>query len=660
MTIRYLILLVTILCGLKLLGSDKDIKMVEIPAGYFYMGSTGENENYDEKPVHKVIISSPFRMSATEITNTQFEEYMPEHKLLRGKHGVSFGDDEPVTNVSWYDAVGFCQWLSEKTGKKYRLPTEAEWEYACRAGTYTLFWTGDGLPGEFHKNQYVTRDFNPVDLTVGKTSPNPWGLYDMHGNVEEWCMDWYGAYPQDSVINPCGPTAGEFKITRGGSHHTPEKYLRSANRMAMLPDDKHSQTGFRIVESNVTLNPVTLYEELPINRLDVAEDKKEWDEVSDPVFLEPLVYVIEPECGSSTPFYRHNHQPAITWCDNGDLLATWFSANEENGREMVVLASRLRNGNDSWDEASLFYKVPDRNMTGTSLLNDGKGRLIHINGVEASGDWQNLAMILRESYNNGSDWSESRLIQPEHSKRHQVIAGPIITKKGYLVQMCDAGPGGNDGSAIHISTDGGKTWNDQWDGAPLPDFSVETTGSTVAGIHAGIVELNNGALMAMGRGNSITDQQGVMRMPVSISYDSGKTWTYKASPFPPLQGGQRLVLIRLKEGPLMLASFTGHPINTPIEERSMTFKSSDGAEKQGYGLFVALSYDDGETWPVKKLLTDGQKRFMNGGAWTGYFEMDDCHAEPRGYMAVTQSPDGMIHLISSRLHYRFNRAWIEE
>lgn len=207
---------------------------------------------------------------------------------------------------------------------------------------------------------------------------------------------------------------------------------------------------------------------------------------------------------------------------------------------------------------------------------------------------------------------------------------------------------------------GGETWYDPWDGAPLPEFEEGGTGSTIAGIHAGIVQLKDGSLMALGRGNSIRNKEGKLRMPMSISSNMGKSWRYAASELPPIDGGQRLVLMRLNEGPLLLVSFTDHPQRTPLAERGLEFKDKDGNVKKGYGMYVALSYDEGKTWPVKKLLTDGKYRFLNGGAWTGYFETDENHAEPRGYLAGTQTPDNMIHILSGRLHYRFNLAWIEK
>ena len=646
-------------CLFKAYAQDPFIPTVEIPAGSFYMGGTGEGEDFDEAPVHKVTISRPFRMGQTEVTNAQFEAFRPEHRAYRGKNGLSSGDDEAVTFVSYHDAVAFCEWLSQKEGKTYRLPTEAEWEYACRAGTYYDFYTGDGLPENYRKHQQTTRDYAAVSLRVGQTPPNAFGLYDMHGNVEEWCLDWYGPYSAEEQTDPAGYATGFYRVTRGGSHNTPDKYLRSANRMAMIPEDKHALTGFRVVQAEYPSQP-TLIDETPHRHANpVRQQAFTWSKNdTTPFFTAPVPYVITPACGSSEPFFRHNHQPAITWCDNGDLLAAWFSADEENGRGMVVLASRLRAGSDQWEEASLFFKVPDRNMTGLALFNDGEGRLYHLNGVEAAGDWQNLAMALRVSTDNGATWSAPRLIAPEHTKRHQIIAGTIRTREGWLIQACDAGPGSHDGAAIHISKDGGATWHDPWDGAPLPNFHEGGSGSTIAGIHAGVVQLADGSLMALARGNSIEDEQGRLRMPMSLSKDGGKTWEYHASEFPPIDGGQRLVFTRLKEGPLLLISFTDHPLRTPENERGMLFPDRAGNNYRGYGLYAALSFDEGKTWPVRKLLTDGETRFLNGGAWTRFFLMDQTHAEPRGYMAATQTPDGMIHLVSSRLYYRFNLAWL--
>jgi hypothetical protein len=127
---------------------------------------------------------------------------------------------------------------------------------------------------------------------------------------------------------------------------------------------------------------------------------------------------------------------------------------------------------------------------------------------------------------------------------------------------------------------------------------------------------------------------------MSISYDTGRTWQYYASEFSPIGSGQRFVLRRLNEGALLLVSFTHNVGNE--------------------GMYAAVSFDEGKTWPIKKLLTDGITRSLNGGAWTGNFTMDATHAEPKGYLAATQTPDNIIHLISSNLYYRFNLAWLQQ
>ena len=410
--------------------------MTDIPAGSFSMGSNGWGYDYDEAPVHRVRLSRPFRMSVTEITNAQYEAFRPEHRALRGSEaGISIGDDEAVAYVSWEDAAAYCRWLSGQTGRNFRLPTEAEWEYACRAGTYTLYYTGDGLPASMRRNQQTERNLKKVDLRVGRTAPNAFGLYDMHGNVEEWCLDWYGPYQPRTLSDPAGPSDGDFKVTRGGSHNTPDTFLRSANRSAAIPTDAHSQIGFRIVESDARL---TFFDVVPTRPGKPAGRRKAeaWASPSEtPVFMDPVPYVLRPTDGS--PFYHHNHQPAVTWCSDGSLLAVWFSCDAESGREMVVLGSRFRDGR--WSPASLFFKVPDRNMTGSALCRLPDGTLLHVNGVGNSGDWQNLAMSVRFSEDDGRSWLAPRLVSG-HGRRHQVIAGTIVLEDGTLVQCCDAGP----------------------------------------------------------------------------------------------------------------------------------------------------------------------------------------------------------------------------
>lgn len=260
--------------------------------------------------------------------------------------------------------------------------------------------------------------------------------------------------------------------------------------------------------------------------------------------------------------------------------------------------------------------------------------------------------MLRASQDNGVTWTSPQAIDARLIGRHQVISGTLLTSDGALIQNCDAVPGGNGGTALHISLDGGKTWNDPGEGKPKPTFIDGGTGKgTIAGIHAKVVELKDGRLLAFGRGDTING-----RMPRSLSDDAGKTWTYHASPFPPIGGGQRLVLKRLQGGALLFVSFTSGNRSVP-EANGMLFTDQEGNTFTGHGMYAAVSFDEGKTWPIRKLLTPGSGEW-DGGAWTGEFTATPTRAEHAGYLAATQTPDGVIHLISSRLHYRFNLPWL--
>ncbi len=604
--------------------------------------------DFDERPVHKVKISNPFYMGVYEVTNAQYEQFDPEHRKLRGKLDFSKDDDEAVVFVSWDDAVRFCEWLSAKEGLPYRLPTEAEWEYACRAGTTTHFHTGDALPEEFHKN--AQRSWYPdrarssedevVPLKVGQTPPNAWGLCDMHGNVEEWCCDWYGRYEADEQVDPVGRADGNFKVVRGGSHGTDIYYLRSANRMGMIPEDKNWMIGFRVVigESPKTeLLPVPPPELHQRNvKQEVPSDMAKAIDLTKPYFKGPRKYVNIPPESNGPMFSRHNHDPAVVACPNGDLLAIWYTCVEEQGRELALLASRLRYGQEEWEPASPFWDVPDRNCHAPALFFDGNDTIYQFVGLSAAATWGNLATILRKSKDSGATWSRMRLIIPEHGIRHMPVESVFRAQDGSIVLPCDAVTGGSGGTALWISNDEGETWQD--------------AGGTIAGIHAGVVQLRDGRLMAFGRGDNIDGM-----MPKSVSDNMGKTWTCSASPFPPISGGQRLVLLRLKEGPIFFASFFG----SRREAKYMPITDASGKERLVTGLFGALSFDEGETWPCIRLISDdGQGReveTMDGRLFT----MGFSSAEPGGYMSVCQAADGIIHLISSRQHYVFNLAWLK-
>ncbi|MBI2432708.1 MAG: SUMF1/EgtB/PvdO family nonheme iron enzyme [Candidatus Hydrogenedentes bacterium] len=601
------------------------------------------NGDSDEAPVHEVIISRAFYLGVCEVTNAQYERFDPGHRRLRGKLGFSKEDDEAVVFVDWHEATRFCAWLTAQEGLPYRLPAEAEWEYACRAGSMTFFNEGDTLSpallersGEsWYPDMSRESDVTVLGTKVRQQGPNAWGLFDMHGNVEEWCADWYGPYCPGAAQDPVGYASGIFRVTRGGSHSTEPYYLRSANRSAAVPEDKHWLIGFR-----VALGPAPETMPLPAPAPErhqqevkqaVPPDITQGPDPNVPYFKGPRKYVHIPEDAVGPMFAKHNHVPALVECPNGDLLAVWYSCIRERGRELGAVASRLRYGNEEWEPAAPFWDVPDRNDHASALWFDGDCTLFHFEGLSAAGTWGNLATILRTSADNGATWSHPSIIIPEHNTRHMPIESIIRLGNGHIVLPCDAVTGGQGGTALWVSPDNGLTWID--------------AGGTIAGIHAGVVELNDGRLLAFGRGDEIDG-----RMSMSVSEYKGAKWGYSASPFQAIGGGQRLVLRRLKEGPLLFISFAKEP--EPIVD-------SSGTTRAITGMYAALSYDEGQTWTVRRPISDDgpgrEVETMDGVP----FVLSASTAEPKGYLAVCQARNGVIHLISSRQHYAFNLAWLE-
>jgi formylglycine-generating enzyme required for sulfatase activity len=233
------------------LGHGVKLEMVALSGGAFQMGSNDGED--DEKPVHRVTVS-PFAVGKYEVTQLQWKAVMksndnPSHFR---------GDNLPVENVSWNDAVEFCRRLSSQTGKTYRLPTEAEWEYACRAGTTTPFAFGPSLSsaqanfnGSYPYGEAAKGVYREKTMPVGSFAPNAFGLYDMHGNVWEWCQDWHDKdyYWQSPGNNPQGPTSGTYRVLRGGSWDYNGDYCRSGNRSGNSPDSRTHYLGFRVVVS---------------------------------------------------------------------------------------------------------------------------------------------------------------------------------------------------------------------------------------------------------------------------------------------------------------------------------------------------------------------------------------------------------------------------
>ncbi len=222
-------------------GEGVKLEMVLVPAGKFVMGSPKkEKDRSDDETQHEVTLTKPFYIGKYEVTQEQWEAVMGKNPSRRK------GAKLPVTDVSWNDCQDFIKKLNAKTNGGYRLPTEAEWEYSCRAGTSTAYSYGDKL----------TRSDANIDgdstKAVGSYKPNAFGLYDMHGNVFEWCNDCYANYPAGAVIDPKGPATGKSRVLRGGSYYWTASIARSSNRNLIFtptPSNQNDLLGFRLART---------------------------------------------------------------------------------------------------------------------------------------------------------------------------------------------------------------------------------------------------------------------------------------------------------------------------------------------------------------------------------------------------------------------------
>jgi len=274
------------------LGDKLTVKLTLIPAGTFQMGSANStgDERFPETPQHEITLTKPFYMGVTEITQPQYQALMAANPssfktLYQIRGGVPFREpgaaDQtwnparyaplPVNDVLWDEATEFCSRLAQKTGRKVRLPTEAEWEYAYRAGTKTTFYWGENdkyadwppEPPRIRSKDKVREDNPATDYAwyadncgerlvhpVGQLKPNAWGLYDMGGNVPEWCRDWYefdrNYYENTEPTDPPGPATGQAHVVRGGSGSSPISDCQAARRRCAPPKDRGNRGGMSV------------------------------------------------------------------------------------------------------------------------------------------------------------------------------------------------------------------------------------------------------------------------------------------------------------------------------------------------------------------------------------------------------------------------------
>jgi len=616
-------------------------KMVRIEAGAFQMGndqmvpaqklgvhSLMSSGDYDERPVRRVTISQPFYMSETEVTVEQYGQFRPDTQ--------DTGKFSPyLQGVSWFDAMAFAQWLSQKESKHYRLPTEAEWEYACRAGTSGLFSSGDLPP------QHGTA--------------NAWGLKNLHTGVLEWCWDWHGLYPDGDQTDPVGRASGVARVVRGGAiqgavgshsmkYGNPNPYYaRSANRAGVAPTYRGQHLiGFRLVEAPLpATEPLLVDVPFPQQAVRQSAAFVEFGPVASlPYFKKRSLLPIPPEnvtaaaveaAGLSPAVMAHNHSPGLAVLPNGDLLAIFFSSSAsfaEYWPNVTFVATRLRFGSEQWDTPEPFYDFPDVNDQTALLWNDSGVLRLFTGGVGLGG----VPFRMSTSTDNGASWSEIRfpiLVGDIRGFYPQPINSAFRDSDGTMYIPSDA-IGGS--SLLWASRDDGQTWFD--------------TGGRTGGRHTTLALLKDGSILGMG-GKS-TDIDGYM--PKSISKDRGKTWEINKTPFAALGSNQRPTLIRLASGRLFFAG---------------DYQHYNGKQPKGiteHGCYVALSEDEGQTWTVKTLpgTLPHEAKVLPGLKEPWGAPKHD--AGTLGYSVAKQAPNGVIHLITTMnhpaLHFEMNEAWI--
>jgi formylglycine-generating enzyme required for sulfatase activity len=618
--------------------------MRRIPAGAFRMGNDAATDpqqlkqslvlprgDYDERPVHDVRITYDFYMSETEVTARQFAQFHEDYQ--------DWGPSSPyASGMSWGEAVRFCEWLSKREKKPYRLPTEAEWEYGCRAGTTGHFSSGDEPPAS--------------------GQPNAWGLKNMHTDAAEWVLDWHDLYPDEPEVDPVGPRTGYARVVRGGGLNGPDLgssskypndgrlpyYRRSANRASVSPDYRGSHNiGFRIVEAPLPATP-------PRERTSQLAEQfvkqtsphlKRGPSPRQPWFRQRDVLPIPPQnareeeilaAGLPPGLLGFNHNPGLTVCPNGDLLAVFFSASVPNFEDLAnvsIIAVRLRFGSDEWDMPSPFFDFADTKDIAPLLWTEGK-TIYHFNGGSGLAG---VPFRWQTSQDTGATWG------PVHLPLVVGDCGPLFPQpisRGFrgtdgTLYLPSDGVGGT--SLLWASRDDGLTWSD--------------TGGRTGGRHTVFAVLKDGSILGMG--GKASDIDGFM--PKSVSRDGGKTWTVTKTPFPAVgKSQQRPTLLRLASGRLFFAA---------------DWQDAEGRQPPGIsqrGAYVALSDDEGQGWKLKPLpgvLPHDRYTLQTRANWGAVSPLKEGTL---GYTISAQSPNGVIHLVTScnhpSQHFEMNESWI--
>lgn len=625
--------------------SEKFPRLLKINGGNFERGAEKNEDrlfqqgvDWDEGPVHRVSVAK-FQLAADQVTMIQFARFMPEYRERVKKFGIEWKPNSPAVLVSWTEATRYCDWLARQTSLPYRLPTESEWEWAA-------------------------------------TNADALELAGINDGIQEWCYDWWAPYRQiieanstEVLPNPTGPATGIVKVIRdGGGGSIRERKqaeenspwdaradFRVTDRSGSVVDDWRTNLGFRVAVGRLSVS-----NERP-PAVGLSSDTIEWavqKNPDEPYFRGGFKYLDLPDDTEFEPYWLRHHVPSITWCDNGDLMITAYTAPHDNSDQTAILSTRLRYKQKQWDPPQLFFAAPDRNVTSAALFHMNDGSIHHYNGL-GNNLCDDFSMIKRISRDHGVTWSPPKIVHrfPAKPATEEDLSNPRLwphmdikafatshSKEIALFMSTDVVGGNELGSALFVSWDEGENWEELtrtgWNREGYGIVGKEA--GWIAGIHAPVEMLKDESLLAFGRSTNIDGHA-----PFSHSRDFGKTWTYSASPFPPILNSQRPVLMRLKEGPLLLISYT----DTTFAVRDKTAKGMNFVDTQGnshnaVGMFAAISFDDGKTWEHKKLIPNWWKK-----PW---------RSRHHGYLSCVQTPDQMIHLISSSHYYEFNLAWLKE
>ena len=574
------------------------LEMVKLQRGTFLMGqSPCEQDAYPNKetPRHPVTITKGFWMGKYEITKEQWQAVMRTSPWT-GKSYVNDDPLSPAVYISWNDAQLFLDKLSELTGKTFRLPTEAEWEFACRAGTQTRFWWGDDPNYELIEKNGWWRGNTLVKNQkyahkVGQLPANPWGLCDISGNVSEWCSDWHGYYAEGSVTDPVGPQTAEHRVLRGGSWISIGGHCRSSRRHHELPAMAHSDFGLRVV----------------MNENDkVAPDSPE----SLNLFT----------CGTEgVNTYRI---PSLLLAPDNSLLAFCEARKESiaDASPTDIILRRSIDGGKTWlpTQSLLRGKGKEALMNPCAVIDRMSNRIL-LFCIDAHKYGENKhRQLLLTSDDNGRNWSApvelGKLIS---NYDNSFVFGPgaaIQLRNGRL--LIPGYIGGIDDeldenfySCALYSDDHGKSWIQSKTVEELSDESQ-------------VIELKDGTVMLNMRGNMGKSCRGV-----ATSKNGGETWS-------PVHWDRAL-----NECPCQATIIRFSFAKNGKKDRILFANPDNKGERFGIlertKMTVRLSYDEGRTWPVKKLI----------------------HAGPSSYSTMVRLPNGEIGLLFEGGE-KHRREWI--